>query len=506
MRVYARAHDSKFPPSHASLRSIRKPYRKAAITNFLLLQVLFFLLFAFIFGAIFEQGQRTHNLEVLYVDYDGGVVGDSIRNAYKSLQGSTFPTLSEHAPSEFATTADLRKAVCNARYWAAIYTSPGASDKIKAALTDHSTAYDKADVLSYIWNEARYSTLIDPFVSSNLQTLSAAARVDYAAGNWTNNVVNPDMATISVLSNPWQLKSINIQPTAQGARIIYNTLVIILVIIQEFFFLGTLNSLNEAFKIYTRMNPHYIILFRLFISAIYTLIGSLCTTGAIWAFRSNWNVDGSQFAATWAILWLFAHVNFLTLDVFTVWLPPPYVPMALITWAVFNVTSVLLPFALMPSFYRWTYVMPAHEVYQVLVDIWSRGCNPSLHYALPILFALELSGMVLSALGVHRRCHYAIIKEETEQKAFKMRIDAAVALEQQHDEQLRRDGSLVTRPTEENTTMREEQDEENRKEIESVIDKVDVESNNLRARMGQVGQIGPSFGFRFGCDEPSKKE
>ena len=388
--------------------------------------------------------------------------------------------------------------MCSTRYWAALYTSPGASDRLQKALAGQTSAYDKADVLSYIWNEARYSSIVDSSVSANLQTISSVA-VD----NWADTVDTLNTTTISVIRKPWQLTSINIQPTTQGSRLIYNTLVIMLVLVQEFFFLGTLNSLYEAFKIYTRIDPHNIIIFRNLISGIYTLIGSLCTTGAIWAFRSGWHVNGSQFVLSWAILWLFAHVNFLTLDVFTVWLPGPYVPMALIAWAMFNVTSVLVPFALSPDFYRWSYIIPAHEVYQVLVDIWSGGCNPQLSYALPILFALELCGLFLSGLGVHRRCHYAIVKEEMAKEAFQLRVDKAVAMEQRHDKRLRGEHSEVPTST---TDLEHEQEEKDRTEAQKVIGQVDAELQDMRTRAGQDFHLGPSFGFKFGCEDPSKNK
>ncbi|OBT45170.1 hypothetical protein VE00_04282 [Pseudogymnoascus sp. WSF 3629] len=90
---------------------------------------------------------------------------------------------------------------------------------------------------------------------------------------------------------------------------------------------------------------------RLIISVLYTFVGSLCTTGAIWAFRAGWNVNGRQFVLTWMSLWLFAHLNFLTFDI------------------MINITSILFPFALSPGFYRWAYALPTHAVYNLLVDI-----------------------------------------------------------------------------------------------------------------------------------------
>lgn len=85
--------------------------------------------------------------------------------------------------------------------------------------------------------------------------------------------------------------------------------------------------------------------------------------------------------------------------------------MALISWIITNVTSIVLPFSLSPSFYRWAYALPAHEAYEALTDNWSSGCNPHLYYALPILFAYEIIGLAATSVGVYRRCHFAAVAE-----------------------------------------------------------------------------------------------
>ena len=184
--------------------------------------------------------------------------------------------------------------------------------------------YNRSDVLTYIWNEARYSAIVDSSISANLQSLSSASRIAYVSINGTGAMsvlANTDPTAVSVFANPWQIVDVNIQPTTQGSRLIYNTLTIILILIQEFFYLGTINALYAKFKIYERLNPIRIIIFRNMISLAYTFVGSLSTAGAIWAFRAGWNVNGNQFVLTWMVLWLFAHANFLCLDLFTVWIP-----------------------------------------------------------------------------------------------------------------------------------------------------------------------------------------
>lgn len=523
-RMYPRAHENRIKAYDETFKPIRRKFMKAIFTNFIALQILFLVLFAvssplkirgfcrpntlnqYIFGSLYQQGGHVHNMKVIYVDYDGGAIGSSIRNAYSTLQSTNYLTLIEYSASDYPIPQDLRHEVCQARYWGAVFTSPGASTRLSDAISTNSP-YNKSQTLSYIWDEARYSAIIDSTISSGIQTLSSTARINYASNNTFTNLT---ASSLPIIADPWHLTSINIMTTTQGSRLIYNTLVIILILVQEFFYLGTINSLYDAFHIYARLNPHRIILFRNLISLCYTFIGSLCVAGMIWAFRSGWDVNGAQFVLTWIILWLFAHVNFLTLDVFTVWLPPPYIPMALISWVVLNVTSILLPFELSPAFYRYGYVYPAHEVYQVLLDIWSRGCNPQLHHALPVLFALELSGLFISALGIHRRCHYATIKEESEKQAFQDHVDRALAFElgkREQDRVARRESvvqgsSGSERLDEKNEDIERTEEEEqvdvekDRTELTEVITNAD--SALRRAQSSRGISFGPAFGFGFG--------
>ncbi|KAL5352039.1 hypothetical protein ACLOAV_001982 [Pseudogymnoascus australis] len=441
MKLYPQARQPKrrLSSTNPTLRDIRLQLFKAIGANFIILQVLFFALFCYIFGSLYQEGSHTHNLTVAFVDYDGGAIGAAMRDAYKQLQGDNFLEIIELSPQQYPELSTLESKVCRIDFWAALYISPNASNRLAEGLTGGiaSSSYNRSDVLSFIWNEARYSTTADS-VAAKLQDLSEAARITYSITNGAaalQTLPAGDTFAVSVFSNPWQLVSVNLQPTTQGSRLIYNTLVIILVLMQEFFYLGIINGLYARFKIYGRIPPRRIVAVRLIISILYTFVGSLSTTGVIWAFRAGWNVNGVQFVLTWMSLWLFAHLNFLTFDVFSVWLPPSVVPMALVTWLMLNITSILLPFALSPRFYRWAYALPTHAVYNLLVDIWSRGCNPALHYALPVMFAFELSSLILSTIGVYRRSHYGFIDLEKEEKAFQAKIAESLATAREESEE-----------------------------------------------------------------------
>lgn len=442
MQFYPKARQPRPSIHHPSVQPLRMSVLKAASINVLLLQFLFLGLFCYLFGSLFQQTTHVHNMNILFVDYDGGAIGSAVRAANQQLKSPGFPSLIEQPPPDYPQTTKIDNAVCNIKYWAALYVVSNASDRLAAALGGGSaaSAYNQSNILFIVWNQARYPTVADASIYGSVESLSQAARVAFtqAGGKQIIQALNSsDPGAIAVFSNPWTLSSINIQPTTQGSRLVYNTLVIILILIQEFFFLGSINGLYQQFRLYTLVASHRIAIVRLILSGVYTFLGSLCTTGAIWAFRHGWHVNGSQFVLNWMTLWLFAHLNFLVLDVFSIWVSPPFVPMALISWVVLNVTSILLPFELSPGFYRWGYALPAHSVFQVLVDNWSGGCNPQLNFALPVMFAYEVIGLVLSCIGVYRRAHYASIKQEVDEKQLQERVEAAIA--EQEERQLARE-------------------------------------------------------------------
>ncbi|KAL4861203.1 hypothetical protein BDV12DRAFT_208275 [Aspergillus spectabilis] len=431
MALYPKAHERRASLSEPDLRKSRFAFFRTAALFGLLLTLLFLFLFSYIFGSLYQQAGHTHNLNFVFVDYDGGAIGSAVRHAYRQLSGDVFPTLIEYPPSQYPQPATLRSAVCNTDYWGALYISTDASDRLVTALTNAESAssYNRSDVLTWVWNEARYPTVVDS-LAQHIRTLSESARIAYAELNSTDGIQALDVTSpnaIAAYANPWQLASINIQPTTQGSRLIYNTLVVVLILIQEFFFLATINGLYAQFGLFGRIKAKRMVIFRFVISATYAMAGSVCATGAIWAFRAEWNVNGNQWALTWLTLWLFGHLNFLTLDVFAVWLPPPFLPMGLTTYLVLNVTSILLPFELSSAFYKWGNALPAHACYNVLIDIWSGGCNPQLSYALPVLFAYELCSGILSGLGVYKRAHYAVIMVEREESSWEEKINNAIA-------------------------------------------------------------------------------
>ncbi|PQE21524.1 Nitrosoguanidine resistance SNG1 protein [Rutstroemia sp. NJR-2017a BVV2] len=381
----------------------RKPFVIGVVMSGTMVILLFLAMMSYLYGVLFESGFRAHNLNILAVDYDGGIIGEALSVAYKQFQGDEFPELQFHTTTEYSSIVEVRRAVCRGDYWGAIVAQPGASNRLSQALSGGSAAstYNSSNTLTYIYNGARYPAVQLGDISGNLETLIGAASSVYHILNGSQALLSlnaSDENAVLALLNPIQASNINVKPTNQGTRVLFNTVSVVLPIIQQFFFLMALNGINNQFGIYGRLNSMRIGLMRMVISIIYTFIASLTTTGYIWAFRETWDVSGSQFVLVWMSYWIYMHINFLVLDAATAFIPISFLTFFVLPWAILNVAATIYPFELSPGFYRWGYALPAHEFYSLVVQV-EGGCGNVLHRVLPILFSWEVVGLALAISG-----------------------------------------------------------------------------------------------------------
>ncbi|THW95176.1 hypothetical protein D6D18_05813 [Aureobasidium pullulans] len=390
----------------------KKPFMIAAIASFMLLQILFLVNMSYLFGSLFKSEHRVHNLNILTVDYDGGVIGKSLQGAITQLKADTFPTFDIESSSKYSEVEDIVQAVRRGDHWAAVFSHAGASERLAAALEggDAAATYDPTNTITYVWNQVRYPAVEDATIKSSMSQLVAVARIAYNHMNGTGalqTLNKNDPAALQAFLNPIQGGDINIMPTTQGTRVLYNTVAMVMPIIMQFFFLMAINGVSAEFNLYSHLPMLNNGIIRLVLSLSYTFVGSLCWAGYIWAFREDWSVGAGQFFCTWVIIWLFMHINFAVIDVATGFIPMKFLPFFVLTWVILNVTSTIWPFELAPGFYRWGYALPAHEVWQVLIQIWSGGAVDRLYQALPILFTWEIVFLPLAVIALNHRCAVA---------------------------------------------------------------------------------------------------
>lgn len=382
----------------------------ALVTTALAVQVLFLADISYLNGTLYREEQRVHNLKVLMVDYDRGAIGQSLRSAAQALRAETFPSLEEHTTTEYPTVSEIRHAVLVGKFWAAIFSHPGASNRLDLAVRSNDTTapYDASDAVTYIYNAARYPSTIQGHIEPSLRTLVSETEAVYQDDNGLRNLqlVGTTKSAASALFHPIASTVSNIKETVQGARNIYNTIGLVYPILMQFFFVMALNIVCGQNGMFGRWSPARNCLFRAAVALGYTLIGAVCASALIFAFQDGWDLTAGQYFVTVLVLWLYMHVDFLNTDVVTAYVPIRYRPFFIFSFVCFNVSSLLIPFELSPGFYRIGYAAPAHEAYQILIQAWSGG-NHQLYQAPPILFAWEILLKPLAILGMYRRCHAA---------------------------------------------------------------------------------------------------
>ncbi|EYE98311.1 SNG1 family protein [Aspergillus ruber CBS 135680] len=421
----AKSHSSSRAPAPAGFwKESRKGFLAALTTSFILLQILFLGNMCYLYATQYQDSSRFHNLNLLYVDYDGGVVGQSVLDAYGIMRGDSFPSLQQSPATNYPDPSDVRRAVCSGDYWGAIYTKSGASSNLSSAFA---TGSGDRNSLAYVWNGARYPAFAQSAIYSNLIALVQVTRSAFYSRNASDVMSTAPLSTnpesLQAFLDPIKATEVNIKVTEQGTRVLYNTVSMVMPIIQQFFFMMALNGISSQFQLLTKLSPTANGLLRMCISFAYTFFGSLCMVGYIWAFRESWAVNSNQFALCWMIIWLYMHINFLIVDILTSFVSLRFMPFCILTWVIMNVASTISPFELNPGFFRWGYALPAHEVYQVLVQVWSDGCENQLYRALPILFSWWIAGIVFVVIAMRHRCQTAVAAEEAAAAAKKKEKD-----------------------------------------------------------------------------------
>jgi hypothetical protein len=372
---------------------------------------------SYLFGATFRASDRVHALNVLVVDYDGGPVGQSVALAYKALQSDQFPSLDFHSSADFPDPSNIKRGVCKANYWGAVYIHKGASSRLAAAYEGGSAAedYSTQDAMTYIYNGARYPTVASSYLAPNFQALVSASReMYYRTDNGSSalqTVNSSDPAAVQAYLNPITGAADIIRPTNQGSRTLYNTINIVMAILGQFFYVLAMNGIFDKFGLHSKMRVRDVWIMRFIAGKIFSLLYAVVVTGYIWAFREDWGVDGGTWALTWLTFWLFMDTNFLVLEsLIGSFVPLQFTPFFLLTWFMVNVAACVFPFELTAGFYRIGYAFPAHALWITLIEVWS-GCGNSLHIGLPVLFAWWLVGQVAAFFSVRKRCLDSVAPE-----------------------------------------------------------------------------------------------
>ena len=68
---------------------------------FLMLQIFFIGVMAYLYGSLWKSSTRYHQPNVLFIDFDCGIVGEALKQAYQQLKAPKFPSLIMKSTTDF---------------------------------------------------------------------------------------------------------------------------------------------------------------------------------------------------------------------------------------------------------------------------------------------------------------------------------------------------------------------------------------------------------------------
>ncbi|KAJ4410570.1 hypothetical protein N0V82_009234 [Gnomoniopsis sp. IMI 355080] len=305
----------------------------------------------YLFGSTFNQASRNHAFTIAAVNYDGdnSTVWKAFSEAYAALASDTFATviwISDPVSSDFPT-----------------------SNLLVDAVRDKVAAYNPADAVAYVWNEIRYPAVSASVVKPGVLQLQAVAQSIYQAGAIATVLrgatgLHPQTA-VSAYVSPFNATEINVSPAPQAEKAFYNTIIMAMGIVQQNIFLIAFMGMSKGMALFNQ--PFKVSgTWALTVGLVFTFMGSLVTTGFIWAFRETWAVSNIQFFLTWMSLWLVHHIYYQLIDGTLSLIPIQIYSFIVVTWVFLNITSTVFPLEYSPGFYTWGQALPAYQVLQLL--------------------------------------------------------------------------------------------------------------------------------------------
>lgn len=146
-----------FDNKHAGFKRSRNTYLKVLVLQVILIILTTWGVLAIYWGALWRPNHGIHNLNGWIVDFDGGAMGQVVREALLNVTGpKTGLDWRVIDPSMFpGGQDDLPGRIVDERAWVAVAIAPGASARLQAAIAARDSTYNSSSAVTAYAAEAR---------------------------------------------------------------------------------------------------------------------------------------------------------------------------------------------------------------------------------------------------------------------------------------------------------------------------------------------------------------
>ncbi|KIK00497.1 hypothetical protein K443DRAFT_122793 [Laccaria amethystina LaAM-08-1] len=365
-------------PEH-DLSEQRSAYCKIFFGGTFLIIILIFTVFSIFWGSLWKI--PVYNLQGWVVDFDGGMVGQSVVRSFGSNIGASkitwniVPAQVVGSLDELTTLIDLTSQPVN----------PGASAKLSAALAVPNSSYDGSEAITAYATEARnenaFRGIIRPSVEASLSAITTSFAMQITQ-NVANSSVVPALLSTSpqTITSPISYTINNLLPFDVPVATAATFVGLIYQLLLSFFVVMITLTAREKSGLNDSLSFRNLILLRFassfgayfFLSLIYSLLNV--------AFHLPMTRKFGQ--AGFILFWMLSYVGMLSvyassvilsspansslsglaLESFVTLLTVKFIPFFMLMWIITNISVCIFPIEVLPRVFRYGYASPFYNV------------------------------------------------------------------------------------------------------------------------------------------------
>ncbi|KAG1815950.1 uncharacterized protein BJ212DRAFT_203601 [Suillus subaureus] len=348
----------------------RKGWLKISILGVLVLFVMIWGILPIYWAALGRSYNNIHNLSGYVVDFDGGEIGQAVRQAFRDTTGPQQMSWLILDAAQFPGGPDeVAQALLDHRCWAAVTVNPQASTNLNASINTADASYNATQaVTAYLTsgrNENIYRADITPQVTSILTIVSHT----FALFSSQRLASRSDISTLlqiapQLVIQPLAFTIHDIRPFNVPVAAAVDYVGLIYLLILAFVLTNQLLAarVESGFEKRLRLRP--LILLRLlwpvtlyfFVSLMYSLLSLAFGV----PFSRNFGHAG--FLIYWMMSWCSMSALGLAIESMITLLTIKFIPIFLILWIISNVSVAFYPIEVLPAVFRYGFAMPFYNV------------------------------------------------------------------------------------------------------------------------------------------------
>ncbi|KAJ4345111.1 hypothetical protein N0V95_005924 [Ascochyta clinopodiicola] len=386
-------------------------------------------------GALFRQNDNVKHLEIFVVDFDGQVapytsttplVGPFVTRAVTELMkgGEIVPSYTLRLAEDFDyDPLKVRESVYDFQAWAAVIINSNATAVLDHAIRQGNASYDPSGACQIIYNSARDQITTSSYIVPTLVALQK--RVVQTFGSYWVPHLRKDLQTLRVDTSPQALSpgidftTYDLRPFGPPVATPAVSIGLIYLIIISFFSFTFFLPIHMKYltpKGHPPLLFHHLIAWRyiatvlsyFFLSLVYSFVSlaflmpmSNRPASHVWPAKNANSYGHATFMVYWMGNWIGMIAFGLASENMAMLLGTPWTALWLIFWVISNVATGFYSLDLAPSFYRWGYAWPMHNIVEL-----TRSTLFDLHPRVGLNFGILFAWVAIDTLLFPACCYY----------------------------------------------------------------------------------------------------